>query len=316
MELAKPIAAGLVDADARFEEGTALAKKGHFEAARAKFLQSYALYKSPRTLLNLSIVEKNTGRHAEALRHLRLYLKDPTSDPEKVAELQKAYFKELYAATGHFRFAGDAVAIVAVDDQPVTNLSEEWDEAPGVHRVSVQRADRKDVREYRLAAGQTVEVDLRGVAAPIHPTNAPGVVGSGEPSQSSPPPSESYWNARRYVGLGLMGAGLIVGIGGFALFQGAAASDETELEKLRTGPNPNTSCVGVSSPECARRSELANSRVTYSNFSWVMAGIGGGVLLAGGLLMFWPGSHPKKETARTSIDFSVGPGQVNVFGRF
>lgn len=64
----------------RFDEGVALYDQGNYEAARAKFLQAYALKKHPTVLLNLASTSLKAGHPKEAEEYYAQYLKETPDD--------------------------------------------------------------------------------------------------------------------------------------------------------------------------------------------------------------------------------------------
>ncbi|MFO0672060.1 MAG: hypothetical protein U0235_20950 [Polyangiaceae bacterium] len=66
-------------ARARFQEGVSLYDKGQYEAARAAFLQAYALRKHPAVLLNLAQSSLRSGRPLEASKYFQQYLRESSN---------------------------------------------------------------------------------------------------------------------------------------------------------------------------------------------------------------------------------------------
>ena len=68
------------EARARFDEGVTLYDQGSYEAARAKFLQAYALKKHPTVLLNLAWSSLKGGHPKDAEDYFAQYLKETEED--------------------------------------------------------------------------------------------------------------------------------------------------------------------------------------------------------------------------------------------
>src|SRR4029078_810475 len=66
-------------ARARFQEGVGLYDKGQYEAARAAFLQAYALRKHPAVLLTLAQSSLRSGRALEGAKYFNQFLRESTN---------------------------------------------------------------------------------------------------------------------------------------------------------------------------------------------------------------------------------------------
>ena len=64
-------------ARARFQEGVADFDKGDYAAARAAFLEAYALKQHPAVLLNLAQSSLKSGHFLDAAKYFQKYLNDP-----------------------------------------------------------------------------------------------------------------------------------------------------------------------------------------------------------------------------------------------
>src|SRR5690349_3781926 len=76
------------EARARFNEGVALYDRGKYEAARAAFVQAYALKKHPDVLLNLAWSSLKAGHPDEAQQYFDEYLRT-TTDGARRAEAER-----------------------------------------------------------------------------------------------------------------------------------------------------------------------------------------------------------------------------------
>src|SRR5215468_6371684 len=88
------------EARARFNEGVSLYDRGKYEAARAAFVQAYALKKHPDVLLNLAWSSLRSGHADEAQQQFEQYLSEMKDEnPAKRAEAERG-LAEAKAKTG------------------------------------------------------------------------------------------------------------------------------------------------------------------------------------------------------------------------
>src|SRR5262245_24947393 len=71
------------EARARFNEGVSLYDRGKYEAARAAFVQAYALKKHPDVLLNLAWSSLKSGHADDAQQQFEEYLRDNKDSPKR-----------------------------------------------------------------------------------------------------------------------------------------------------------------------------------------------------------------------------------------
>src|SRR4029079_7311133 len=79
--------AALAEAQARFKEGLDFADAGNNDAARLKFQQAWAVFKSAAVLYNLARSEQLTGHDIDAFEHFKEFLK--TGPDPKVTDAQR-----------------------------------------------------------------------------------------------------------------------------------------------------------------------------------------------------------------------------------
>ncbi len=262
-----------VESDVRFDEGVQLAKKRQFEAARAKFLQAYALAPHAKILLNLCIVEKAQNLEVEALGHCREYLAHVEAKADVAAKVREGLFKDLMASTGHIKVQATPGVRVAVNGKVygTAPLPEVVDVKPGDHEVSAaERATR-----IRVAAGDTVTVNFETSQAPQVTVGRPDPKGSGLPAA---PPGElkpkGGWTAP--VVLGLVGAAGLGVAGAFGVM--SISTRDSAVAKQKPG-----TCASTTSAECVALQSDLDAASTQKTVAMI-SGIGGGVFLGVALI--------------------------------
>jgi len=76
-------------AQALNKEGVAFLAKKDFSAALDRFQRAYAVFPSPKVLINIAASLKELGRHAEAANAYQRYLDDPGAESARRAEVTK-----------------------------------------------------------------------------------------------------------------------------------------------------------------------------------------------------------------------------------
>src|SRR6185312_6853641 len=127
-------------ARARFQEGVADFDKGEYEAARAAFLEAYALKQHPAVLLNLAQSCLKSGHYLDAAKYFQKYLNDPQGD--KKADASKG-LADARAKLGRLDVSAPPGSDVTVDSDSVgkTPLNEAVDVEAGNHTVRVRLPD-------------------------------------------------------------------------------------------------------------------------------------------------------------------------------
>jgi hypothetical protein len=285
-------------ADARFKAGLAAYDKGNYEAARLEFLQAQAIYPRPSILRNLALSELHVGRPLDALAHLRAFLADPGTTPDKRALAERS-LGEAYAQTGHLSITAPEGAHVRVDGKEVgvAPLKEAVDVPAGLHGVDTDASGVAAHQKVDAAAGKLTEVAFvtPAVSAPV------GAAMGAQPAPLPPPVAEpakgSYWNGRRTVGVIIAGAGAVGMVVG-AVF-GANRSGETSDASTALGAaqsaNPSapkaSACTNPPAAGVAPCTALSNALASNGTDAHVEDSllIGGAVLVAAGLVTaFWP----------------------------
>jgi len=174
-------------ARARFQEGVDAYDKGNYEAARASFLQAYALRKHPAVLLNLAQSSLRSGHHFEALKYFQQYLRESQSiTPAQRSDADKG-IAEARTKIGRLEISAPTGAEIFVDGTSAGTapLSEPVDVEPGNHSVRAKMADgTTDTKSVAPLAGDRLKVSF------TPPTGAPPVAAPvPAPAQSTPPPA-------------------------------------------------------------------------------------------------------------------------------
>jgi hypothetical protein len=280
--------------------------RGDYEAARLDFLQAQSIFPRRSSLRNLALSELHTNPPLDALRHLRTYIGDPGTTPDKRAIAERS-LAEAYAQTGHLSITAPEGTQLKVDGSPVgvAPLKDPVDVSVGLHGVDADMKGTATHENVQAAAGKLTEVAfLAPVVGDTH------VVSLGPPpplaavAPPSPPPvapvpeKEGYWNSRRTVGVVIAGVGVVgLVIGGvFGAERGSETSTATSDLASAGASNPGVASRSVcTSPPMAAASACTgvtnalNSNGTDATIEETMA-VSGGVLLAIGLVTtFWPG---------------------------
>lgn len=282
------------EAQQRFQEGTALMGDGKYEQARAKFVQAYATTKVPNVIFNLARCEHLTGRHLEATRHYREYLR--VADPKKATQRERdeveGWLKETAKHVARLDIAAPAGAHLVVDGERVGDapLPEPIDVARGKHSVLAESNGKRLTADVDAAAGATTKVTLAEeapavAAAPLTSATASG--GSPETDTMTPPPREpapSGWPGTKTAGVITWVGAIAAGVtGGLLLKAGGDRADEG-----RAATAGVSSCVGVSSPACDEGASAASASSDLKT-GGAIALVGAGALaVTGAVLFFWP----------------------------
>lgn len=307
--LAAPLAAHAQgDADARFQEGVALVKKGDYEGARQKFADAYAKEPTLKTLLNLGLAENKAGRKLEALSHLRKYIRDPKADAQRVAALEKEVLPALLRETGHLKLDAPKAAVLKIDGRTVENSPDELDVEPGKHHVEARDGDRVASADADALAGQTVTVRLdfagsstppfvgTSTPAPVTTTSAPPG-GSAEPG-SEPPKADAADGpgAARIVAVAALGVGALASFGVAFAFHGASTSAEDRVNGYRAQYGDSACGGAATAAPCADWRDSKNRAQSDATLSTVFI-VTGAVLGVAAIATFilWPNSQSKKS---------------------
>jgi hypothetical protein len=178
-------------ARARFREGVEFYDKGHYDQARASFLQVYALKKHPAVLLNLAWSCLKGGHPLEAQRHFKQFLLEATDITDKARNdandgerqaLEQLALVEIVAA------AGSTVAVDGVD-VGAAPLHDPMILEAGAHAITIRSINgTSESQSVSVAAGErtTIRAHNADVAAP-----APALPSSDTTNAAAPPTSQA-----------------------------------------------------------------------------------------------------------------------------
>jgi len=290
------------EADDRHAEGTALGKKGEFEAARIKLLQAASARPMAKTLLNLCVVEQQMKLEDEAIKHCRAFLAAKDADPATAQTVHDGIFRELEQVTGRVVIEAPTGARVEVDGHllgvapfpgPVDLKVGERTFSAGTVSVSVA------VRPGQVATAKLV-VDEPSPAPPP-------VVGQPASPQPTPPPAAPAERGSWLVpgvlgGLGVVGLG--VG-GGLALASSGKASNLEAARATRAGT------CGPTGAECADLQSVYDSGKGLRTGSYIAYGVGGAALLGAVVVALVTTPWRERQAATRS---TPTPTLVPVFG--
>mgnify|MGYP003593492458 CR=1 FL=1 len=260
------------EADDRHQEGTALSKKGEFEAARIKLLQAASLRPMPKTFLNLCVVEQQMKLEEEAIKHCRAFLAAKDADPATAKTVHDGIFRELEQVTGRVAIEAPKGASVEVDGHllGVAPFPGPVDLKVGERTLSVGAVSVK----IAVRSGQVVTAKL--VPEEPAPAPPPAAAPGAPPEPSPPPPREAPTERGSWLvpavlaGVGVVGLG--VG-GGLALASSGKASSLDAARATRAGT------CGPTGAECADLQSAYDAGKGLQTGSYVAYGVGGAALL-------------------------------------
>lgn len=277
-------------AEALNEEGKTLAHAKQFAAARAKFLQAYAMNPVPGPLFNAARMEHLLGEYADALPLYRTYLALPPS--EKVSnEMRKdaeTFAAECEAKVCHVDVKGSTSFTVDGKPRPAPLVMN-----PGNHSVEMEGADGRRTTTVTCVAGGKHVVDYAPkVETPIAPPSTRTERGS--------------WLVPGVLaGVGVVGLGVGIATG---LASSSASTDGAAA--FRGG-----ACADLASAACKSAQDQESTASSMKTASIVGYVVGGGFLAAAvvSAIVIAPW---KVETKTASVRVSPGVGSLSFAGTF
>ncbi len=275
------------EADDRHAEGTALSKKGEFEAARIKLLQALNQRAMPKTMLNLCVVEQQLKLDEEAIKHCRQFLAAKGADPATVKTVQDGLLRELEQVTGRVTIVAPAGAKVEVDGHPV-----------GVAPFSAP-VDLKVGERTCSAGGRSVRILVR----PGEAVTASLVAEDTPASPPSPPPAPG---ARTERGSWLV-PGVLAGVGlvGLGVGGGLALAATGKASSLQAATTTRAGSCGETGADCQDLQSTYSSGKGLRTGSYIAYGVGGAALL--GAVIVAVIQAPWKERTLEGASARVGP---------
>lgn len=327
------------EARARFQEGVARFDKGQYEAARAAFLQAYALRKHPAVLLNLAQSSLRSGRAMEGAKYFQQFLKEATNaTPAQKADAEKGLV-EARTKIGRLEISAPVGAEISVDGNVVgmAPLSEPVDVEPGNHTVKARLNDGStETKSATARAGEKVPIQLTHSKEPAiaptpvptpattppptpTPTPTPAPV-EAKPAEPERPPSSTFEvdTSKKsfrpktmvpvYIGAGVAVAGAGTAIAFYMLKQDALDSAKRTARLIQSNGGNNATCAARDPGRFAAACKALQDDVDRSNADNTVANVGIGVGVAGaafavGWLLFAPkkDAEPKLGTWRRPL---------------
>ena len=155
-------------------QGNQLFEKGDLRAALADFRAAYALYPSPKLLVNAAAAERELGDLAGAATDLRHFLDDATEDESALLDKARGDLRALERKVGRIALTGwPQKSSIEVDGH---SLRDPAYVKPGEHHVKARTPAGGEVeRDLSVAAGESVEVGPPPPAPAPLVGNGPGV---------------------------------------------------------------------------------------------------------------------------------------------
>lgn len=297
------------DAKTRYEQGAAAYAAGRYKDAVDLFLEADSLAPSAPLSFNIARAYEKLGDDSGALRWFRDYLRrapDAANAKDVQAIVDKLETRLSQKGVQQLTvMSTPAGATVTIDGRPVGVTPWTGDLLPGRHRIELSARGYDDkAQEVDLAAhrAQDVNIALQAQAAAAGAPAAAAVAPAAQPAPSSAPkdqPSQagSGLGIWPWVTLGAGGAAL----GGALVFELMRRSSESDAEAEDTQ-------IGYQ-----EKLEEMESRQTTAR---ILAGVGGALVIAGGVLVALDLTADKKQTASVSIAPTPGGAFATASGRF
>ena len=283
-----------------FKEGRAFFKAKDYRAAAEKFQAAYNLDPVPILLYNMARAAEEMGDPEQAIGHYRSYITRVGPDAEDRGEVERrirVMEKTIAAARrARIRIAGlPPNAKITVDGQP-TELEDGLVRAePGERLLKVIPVDGKAwEKALGLATGEYVEVVF------------------GETNAPEPPPPPSGPSVTAIAGWSAVGAGALFGVLGAVFYadaSGAADDWQRAVDLLEITEDAETQRALI-----AQKDDAFDTRESKGTMAYVMWGLGGAALAAGGALLYLEYVHEGAPAAEASV--VPLPGGVGLIGRF
>ncbi|RLB57976.1 MAG: hypothetical protein DRI90_17310 [Deltaproteobacteria bacterium] len=306
---AQPSDADRATARALYVEGQKALAAGDFQAAADKFLRGESLFHAPTMLVGLARAYVGLGKYVGAMESYNKVIREelPEKAPKAFVTAVEEAKNEVVGLDEKIGWVtisvdGPSDPVVMLDDGEVSVASLGVKRAvnPGDHLVKVTAAGYLPAQqEFSIGAGATQEVALTLEAAPEGATESPGG-GDGTGSAAD----GSTLRLVGFIGLGLGGAGLVLGAitGGLAIGKHGDLSD---------------SCIDGSCPP--DQQDNLDSYETMGTMSTI-GFIAGGVLAATGLVLVLvapSGDGDGADQASSPVlTTTVGLGQLSATLRF
>lgn len=140
-------------------QGNQLFEKGDLRAALADFRAAYALYPSPKLLVNAAAAERELGDVAGAATDLRHFLDDATEDDSALVDKARGDLRALEKKVGRIGLKGWPQRSTLELDGRVTR--DPTYVRPGAHAVKVRAPSGVALdKDVDVGAGESVEIPM------------------------------------------------------------------------------------------------------------------------------------------------------------
>ncbi|MBK6694165.1 MAG: PEGA domain-containing protein [Myxococcales bacterium] len=314
------------EARARFQEGVGRFDKGQYEAARAAFLQAYALRKHPAVLLNLAQSSLRSNRPLEAAKYFQQYLREATTaTPAQRADAERG-LAEARTKLGRLEVSAPPGSEISVDGNVVgaAPLSEPVDVEAGNHTVKARLTDgSSETKSVSARAGEKLPVQLTHTKDPaVAPVPVPATAPSPAPAPAPTPapapvaeerpaggtfevqPNKKSFRPKTmvpvYIGAGVAVAGAATAVAFYVFKQDALDSAKRTANLIQNPPTPpagnSQTCNAANPGRFAAACKALQDDIDRSNTDNTIANVGVGVGIAGAALALgWLFFGPKKD---------------------
>jgi hypothetical protein len=197
-------------------QGNALFERGDLKGALADFRAAYALFPSPKLLVNAAAAERELGDLPAAANDLRRFLDDSEQEDPFLVDKARQDLKTLEKRVGRVAFTGwPTKSAFEIDGRGTREVSYV---RPGGHRLKGRAPNGvEEERDASVGPGDAVEVP-----APARAGAAPLLTGTSHDTQTggavTPKKKSRAWIAGVVVGVLVVAAGVGLGLG-FGLTQ-------------------------------------------------------------------------------------------------
>jgi hypothetical protein len=303
-------AAAAQSPDELFAQGQKAYDEGRFSEALPLFEQALSASGSPNARLYVARSLVKLGKNAQAYEQMNTALRDATTR----AERESRYAETRDAAAAELALLEPKVGklIVAVADEyvmptvevngaPFTTIGTPTAVEPGQVVVKATAPDKEPFEKtLEVAAGEIETVTVTFDAAGGTAGGGDGDGGGGEDTTDG----GKEFGAIRAAGIAVG----ILGVGGLITFAVTGSMAREKFDQLET------ECVS----RCTNASyeEVIDEGKTLETVANVMAGVGGGLLVAGVLMVIFGGPSDDESAWRPNLEIGPSRAMLGVDARF